>query len=137
MYERTVLQSAFNYLLTGNTDQNLIDGPDPKTTKAKKIAQIEVYSQLIDEIKAAVKDKPNQEAVVNELKELDEKIHLFTEQVTQSSGVISEKLVSRAANWRQLQECDSRLIVLHELDQRFDLLSKHYASDLQRLGFYR
>ena len=135
MYERTVLQSAFNYLLTGNTDQSLIDGPDPKTTKAKKIAQIEVYSQLIDEIKTAVKDKSSQETVVKELKELDEKIHLSTEQVTQSSGVIAEKLVSRAVNWRQLQECDSRLIVLHELDQRFDLLSKHYASDLQRLDF--
>lgn len=133
--EDTALQSAFNYLITGKQDPNLSDGPDPKTTKAKKIAQIEVYQQLLEELSKSLLGKPSASELTEQLDQLTKSIDKATEEITEASSNITKASEIRTLAWRELQEAESRLIVIHELDQRFDLLNKHYASDLERLDF--
>ncbi|RYG99671.1 MAG: hypothetical protein EON58_03095 [Alphaproteobacteria bacterium] len=133
--ERTVDESFFKLLLTGNDDQSVVEGKSTAIRRAETAGKKELIQRLIDETSIRV-------AVLSEgFDELRVRAQAIDSSVTDASVAlsgftarISELDIERRALSGDVQRIGARTSQVFELLSRFELLDKHYTSDLQRLS---
>lgn len=131
--ERTANQSVFDFLISGDDASSMITSAAPAVRKASWKAKFELYGQLIDELKCDAPEDPV--AAEKRLKELDATVDAITTSMTESSNAIAEEQSTRNKSWQAWHAAKSRQTVVEQLLIRFDLLGKHYKSDVERLKF--
>lgn len=128
--------SVFRMLLTGVDDSALIAKEDPKILRARR----EGHAQVVDELLATARTEWEQrlggrteDQLRSVLVEVESSIENASRILTaerESAAALENK---RKAIWKKLREVESRLAVLSELQNRFQLLRKQYEADLSRL----
>jgi hypothetical protein len=132
--DRTVEGEVLRLLVTGLQAGNAIVAPKVTTAQGLK-AQLEVVQQLISQTEAdlsALQLDPTK--VDDELARIDQaRADLLKKyEATRTELVGLERQLAERA--RRLREDESRLVVIEGLGGRFELLDRHYASDIQRLS---
>ncbi|SHN72375.1 ATP-binding protein [Desulfovibrio litoralis] len=131
---RTEDQSLFRFLLTGNDDSSLIPYVSPKDRALSRAAKLEVIdalveknSQCIDEAGISYKDATDQ------LDNLQKTIEREEKQLASSSVKYKELIKERNLLRSEQNKNIERRQEIDGVIQRFQLLDKHYESDLERL----
>jgi hypothetical protein len=135
-YANTKMKSAFSYLLTGIDDNSIVALPDKEIQKAQIEAKREVYEQIIQDIEKDLESqKDSSSDATNNIQNIKNQIEQISNSIRESHNIIFEYQQDREKAWSGQHEAESRLIVIGELLKRFNLLNRHYLSDLQRLEF--
>jgi hypothetical protein len=133
---KTSEKSAFNLLLTGKDAKVEQEIKDTKTAQAKIKAKIETLEKLALFLNKKIEENRFESGKIDEISgSLDKKIDGLSELLDKNSKLIEEKMVERKDTWEKRQKVISRKIQLEKLLSRFELLEKHYISDLERLEF--
>lgn len=135
---RTLEASIVRLMLTGKDDSDVVG----KKQAATRTAQIDAQLGLIDRlIGQAEQDLAN---VTSDASEVEGQIERADAAIDDLSQVLAShqddlrlEQESRKFNRDEMVRADSRLLVLVELLNRFELLHRHYESDLARLTAIR
>ncbi len=131
---RTREQSLFYYLLTGLDAKDFKEVEDPKTIKGKINGKIELIKELIEKTQDKLGDYKNQN--VDDLtKIVNENIDSLSLEYSEQIKKIDELKTKRNQYHVQKTKKESMILFKKELLERFELLKKHYLSDLERLTF--
>jgi hypothetical protein len=126
--------SVFKLLLTGIDDSSLVSSATTKHEDTSREAQIELLNQLIAGMQRQVKDLAGPPVELNEqLDRLEVSISKQAHQLAISESKYREISTSRRGFLNKLEEANNRLTEIRSLLDRFELLDKHYTSDVQRL----
>ena len=132
--DSTVEGEVLRLLVTGLQTGNAIVAPKVTTAQGLK-AQLEIVQQMISQTEADLSAQQLDPAgVVDELARIDQAradlLKMYEATRTELVG-LERQLAERA---RRLREDESRLVVIEGLAGRFELLERHYASDIERLS---
>jgi hypothetical protein len=132
--DETVEKSVFSLLLTGNDASALIEIEETKMRKGRINGQIAFIDKLIKDYEGKIKS-------LNTTKPKEEAVHIET-RIGEFSSILSELskeqeilTKKRLELWEIVEKYKSRVLMIGELRGRFELLQKHYESDLKRLEF--
>ncbi|WP_437648386.1 ATP-binding protein [Sorangium sp. So ce362] len=134
--KKTEEMATFTHLISGTDWSGVVANPDVKLEKATWRGKKELYEQLIEELKREAGEDPlsleelEKAIAVNALK-----ITEVSSKVEESSKVVAQAMGTRKNEWERAQKARSRLLVVEQLRDRFELLKKQYGSDLDRLRF--
>jgi hypothetical protein len=131
---KTREQSLFYYLLTGQDATGFTETEDPKTLKNKIIGKIELTKELIKK----TQDELNQfkgENIEQLQKDLDDEYEKLNLEYRKTIAAIDNTRNERTKYYKNIEKLDTKVLFKNELLQRFNLLQKHYQSDLKRLDF--
>lgn len=133
---KTVESGVFRLLLTGTDDSSIIAKEDPKVSKGRQAGKVELLSGLLKASRERV-------AELGEVRTLSENRELLTLVEASIQAALVERHAAqvsvvplqakRSTAWTSLKVAESKLVVLLELQKRFDLLQEQYNSDLRRL----
>jgi hypothetical protein len=132
--ESTVEGEVFRFLVTGIQSVEPVVAPRKTTAQSAK-AQLELVLQLITQVEGELAAlQLGSLSVDEELTRLDQtRANLLNDY--ESSRVelvdLERELATRS---RVLREAESRLVVVEGLTRRFELLDRHYESDIERLS---
>lgn len=133
---KTAELSLFKLLMTGVDDSSIIAEENQKISKVR----IESKNEILQEIIARTTKEYEELNVPGSYEELQEQLGALEESyenvvtaLNAAQGSVSDMEVRRKQSWEQLRQVESRLVVLNELRNRFDILEKQYNSDLRRL----
>jgi hypothetical protein len=133
---KTSEKSVFNLLLTGKDAQVEQEIKDTKTSQTKIKANIEMLKKFVLVLNRKMEENRFVSENIDEISgNLNKKIDELSELLDKNSKLIEEKMVERKETWEKRQKVISRKIQLEKLLSRFELLEKHYISDLERLEF--
>ena len=128
--------AIFTHLISGTEWSGVIAQPDIKLEKATWRGKSDLYVQLIGELtREASENQLTLEELESRIAETDRVIAEVSSKIEESSRIIANTMVSRKAAWEGAQKIRSRIIMIEQLRERFELLHRHYQSDLSRLQF--
>lgn len=133
---RTKEQSVFRLLLTGIDDSSIIPIEDPKISKVRNTAKIEVIQQLLDESSKELGQMglwPYESAVKQGIDDIELELERLNAELSAENDAINALETKRRSLWEDYKRAQSQLAVSSELRTRFVLLSDQYKSDLARL----
>lgn len=132
----TIEKSVFSLLLSGIDDSELIEVEDPKISKARINAKIEMLRELIAQTQGQIEqqeiDSPLS-ILQNQFTELDLAYAKSCENLALVEASITEIEQERQMTWNNLCKIESRLNELIGLGEKFKLLNSQYNSDIRRL----
>jgi len=132
-----VESSVFRLLLTGLDDSGVVATEAREITQTKKEAKLELLDELLRELaeRLAEMDPPgDRAAVLARLASTDDQLRDAHTTLLQEQSRVDEAERARVQTWRTLRTAESRLGVLSELAERFELLGEQYESDMRRLA---
>ncbi|MGC1349936.1 MAG: hypothetical protein WA858_09165 [Xanthobacteraceae bacterium] len=134
---KTLELSVFKLLLTGVDDSAIQPVERDRAEGLSRVAKIEVIDELIAEHKARLAELVGEEDDANELNgqlsRLDESLDRERTILRQTEQAHREVLQRRTELRRNSELAKSRRSEIDELVARFNLLDRHYQSDLARL----
>jgi hypothetical protein len=137
---RTVELSVFKLLLTGVDDSAIQPGERDRAEGLSRAAKTQVIDELIAEHKARLAELVGEEDESSELAaqlgRLDESLARERAVLRETEQAHREVLQRRTELRRNSELAQSRRDEIDELVARFDLLDRHYQSDLARLDGY-
>lgn len=129
-YEATYKKSLFNFLLTNHDNSDLIEIEDPKLTKAKLSAKIDVYDKLITETSNRI------DALVEyKIEDLNEQINSLEYQYEYNTTLLNRKTTERADYIKNIEKFKNLSIESSRLLNKYNLLKEYYVNDMERLDF--
>jgi hypothetical protein len=135
--EKTVEGEVFRLMVTGQQASVPIAAPKKALVQGAK-AQLEVVGQLASQLEAELAAlQLGTVDLTEELARLDEARGLLLQSYETSRveiGGLERELAERA---RALRQIESRVAVIDGLTRRFELLDRHYESDIERLNAVR
>jgi len=131
---RTKEQSLFYYLLTGKDAKDFKEVEDPKTFKAKINGKIEFLKDLIFKNQKRL-DAYKGQNTDDLRRNIDQSLDALTLEYNDYIIKIDELKKKRNLYHIQRTTKESAILFKKELVERFELLEKHYLSDLERLQF--
>jgi hypothetical protein len=132
----TVDKSVFTLLLSGIDDSELIEVEDPKISKVRINAKIEMLHDLVSQTQEQIEQQDIDHPLhilQTQLNELDSAYDKSYTNLALAEGSITEIEQERLTTWKSLCKIESRLNDLVGLDKRFELLDSQYNSDIRRL----
>ncbi len=129
-YDHVGKKSLFKYLLTGKDDSNLKKRENPKITKAKLIAQIEVYNELIKKASLKLEELEDFNA-----EDLNEQIESLEKQYEYNTTILNRKTKQRTELIKHAESLKNMNIESSRLINRYNLLKEYYNNDIKRLDF--
>lgn len=133
-YAHTFEKSVFKYLLTGDTDNDLIEVEEPKLYQSRVKGKIDLINSLLDiknESAVALSDEMSDFSSSDVQMRLDDLLIRLNE----SSTKLNELTFLRKNKFDELTTVQSDNLRYSELNKRFKLLEEHYNNDLKRLEF--
>lgn len=131
--ERTAEGDAFRLLVTGMQAGKVITVPKKKAIESAK-AQLELVQQMVSQLASDLEGIGISELdVENELEQIEEARRAVLaeyESVRLGLGELEREL---AETTKEGREISSRMVVVEGLTRRFELLNRHYDSDIVRL----
>lgn len=135
--ENTLRQSVFRLLLTGVDDSAVVEKKEAKVSKAESRGKTELLTKLEADLRGKLSDLANHESQDDlklRLDKLDSTVQLVSGLLSTQRDAYAEVERERKSIWTELQQVESRLEVLFQLQERFALLLLQYKSDLARLA---
>ncbi len=133
---KTTEAAVFRLLLTGIDDSSIIAKDNPKAAKIRQEVKTEVIELLLERKRSEI-DELKFDGDADTLREGLARIDVLFQDANSELDVEQESLAaleeSRRNSLVHLQEVESKIVVLSELQSRFELLQKQYISDLRRL----
>ena len=134
---KTAETSVFRLLLTGHDDSSLIEQDEPKVAKGKQEGKKELLEDLLGknerEIDELGPEDITPESIDGTIGEAEAAIEELNGSLTAERASAATLELERKSAWQALRQVESRAAVSVELQHRFELLQKQYASDLRRL----
>lgn len=130
----TVEKSVFLLLLTGDDSSGLMEIEEIKVRKGRINGQIALIDKFIREFN----DKLNTLKIADSKEEasrIQASIGEFSDVLSELSKEQETIMRKRQVLWETVEQYKSRILMVNELKGRFELLQKHYESDLNRLEF--
>ena len=128
---KTKDKNLFKFILSDEDDSNIITLITKNETINKK-AKIEVYTEILLELKNELPQK-NNEDIIEKIKYLDKEIELFEEKHKIEKNKFEIEDEKKNSLYKEKKELKSELIKLEETLQRSFILNKQYDSDIERL----
>ena len=127
--------SLFSVFLTGTDYSSVVEQPEPKVQKARLEAQIALLDELTEDAKSKLENLEfgNRDPDV-EVARIRAQLDDAMKDVAAARDDLTSLETSRREAWASRKRAESRLLVISELQERFELLDDHYASDTARLG---
>lgn len=129
-YEATYKKSLFNFLLTNKDNSDLQEIEDPKITKAKLFAKIEVYNNLIKEASAKVEELED-----FKIEDLNEQINSLEGQYEYNTVLLNKKTQERAEYIKDVEKLKNLITESSRLLNKYTLLQEYYTNDIERIDF--
>lgn len=126
--------AIFKLLLTGVDDSALLSTTVKSSEDQSRGAQIDLLDELIRDHRNQVKELAGPPAELeDQLSKLERGMASRGSQLAQSESTYRELASRRRELLKRVEEGQNRLTEITSLLERFELLDKHYQSDLQRL----
>lgn len=130
---RTAEGDAFRLLITGMEAGQVITVPRKKAIESAK-AQLELVQQMVTQIASNIERLGISELnVENELQEIEGARRAALVEYENIRLGLAELELELANAIKQGREIGSRMVILEGLTRRFELLNRHYDSDIARL----
>lgn len=129
-YEATYKKSLFNFLLTNKDNSNLQEIEDPKITKAKLFAKIEVYNNLIKDASEKI-----EELAGFKIEDLNEQINSLEGQYEYNTALLNKKTRERSEYIKDVEKLKNLIVESSRLLNKYTLLQEYYTSDIERIDF--
>ena len=129
-------RSVFRLLLTGVDDSSITAIENPKISKVRKEAKVEIIQKLLDESIKKLDEigfQLDENAVRQANEVVSTELEKVNAEISDEQNAISVIERQRRSLWEDHKRAQSQLVDLSELHTRFDLLSDQYQSDLARL----
>ncbi len=130
----TVEKSVFKYLLTGISDNGLIEQEEKKIFESKIKGKIEFIEELLTAKNQTIEKLQDLKLDISS-EEISSRITRLLEVLESSTKRIDDLTVKRENDFNELQKTKSLNLQNNELLKRFYLLREHYKNDLNRLNF--
>ena len=132
--QQTVEYSAFKLLVTGTDDSALVSTKEVGARQQSVEGKLELLDQMIGELEGEIEEEGLDQAELRQQFEtLEGEIGRQNEALGEVQARLDEILRRRAAVSREISRRRERMAEIDELSSRFDLLDRHYRSDLKRL----
>ncbi len=126
--------ATFKLLLTGTDDSALVASSKREPEELSRDAQLQLLDQLLDDYRARLKDlTKSPKELAEQLERIDASLRQHAEQVNTTEAAFQEAAGKRRELRKKLEESRERRAEIGTLLERFDLLDRHYASDIERL----
>jgi hypothetical protein len=126
--------STFRLLLTGIDDSALVPSAQKEPEELSRDAQLELLDQLLGDYKDRLKDLTNSPGELEEqLERIDTSLSQHAAQLSATEGEFQQAATRRRLLRKKLEEAKDRRGEVSSLLERFTLLNRHYASDIERL----
>jgi hypothetical protein len=131
---KTAESNIFKLLLSGNDDAALVATKKKVIAKAELQAQLDLLDKLISEYRDELSTQTNDpNDLQGQLERLDGALQRAALAVAETRSLMEQALEFRREVWERNRSNTSRLNEVESLVARFELLDKHYGSDLARL----
>ena len=126
--------ATFKLLLTGTDDSALVASNKSESEELSREAQLHLLDQLLDDYRERLKELTKSPKELEEqLEKIDTSLRQQAAQVNTTEAEFQEAAGKRRDLRKKLEESRERRAEVGAMLARFDLLSKHYASDIERL----
>jgi uncharacterized coiled-coil DUF342 family protein len=133
---KTVESGVFRLLLTGTDDSSIIATEDPKVAKGRQAGKVELLEGLLKATRERLAELGEGSTLAEErdqLSRIESSIQTAVIARKAAQASVAPLQTKRSTAWTALKTAESKLVVLSELQTRFDLLQDQYESDLRRL----
>ncbi|WP_109095922.1 AAA family ATPase [Azospirillum sp. TSH64] len=130
----TANTAVFKLMITGMDDSALMSGATKKADDLSREAQLGLLAQMIKEYTSEIKDmagKPSE--LEDQLLKLETAMESRGNQLSITEEKYRVASSKRRELMRQYEEGSNRLAEISSLIERFNLLSRHYDTDIERL----
>jgi hypothetical protein len=126
--------ATFKLLLTGADDSALVASGKRELEELSREAQLQLLDQLLDDYRAQLKElTKSPEELSDQLEKIDASIRQHTAQVSTTENEFQHTAGKRRELRKKLEEGRERRAEIGAVLERFNLLDKHYSSDIERL----
>ncbi len=126
--------ATFKLLLTGADDSALVASNKREPEELSREAQLKLLDQLLDDYRKRLKDlTKSPKELEAQLEKIDASLRQQAVQVNTTESEFQEAAGKRRELRKKLEESRERRAEIGAMLQRFSLLDKHYASDIERL----
>lgn len=126
--------ATFRLLLTGTDDSALVASSKREPEELSREAQLELLDQLLTEYRGRLKDlTKSPKELEAQLERIDMSMRLHFVQVNTTETEFQHAASQRRDLRRRLEDGRARQDEVVSLLERFRLLDRHYASDMERL----
>lgn len=126
--------ATFRLLLTGTDDSALVANAKREPEELSREAQLQLLDQLLDDYRDRLKQLTKTPKELEEqLQKIDVSLRQQTAQVNTTESEFQEVAGKRRELRKKLEEGRGRREEVATLLERFTLLDRHYASDIERL----
>jgi hypothetical protein len=132
---KTVEQSVFKLLVTGEDDSGIPPRENPKVQRAEREATIAVLSELIGKYEREFAELVvSPISIVSDIVEVNQQVQELNRDLELRRNWLKEAQEQRREVHRSCLRVESRRLLVAELVNRFHLLEERYESDLARLA---
>jgi predicted nuclease with TOPRIM domain len=132
--ERTLEYSIFKLLLTGMDDGSLVSQKIQEQEKARMDSELDTIEHILSDYEKELSEITKHPTELEEqLEKLEASIKSKNELLREMQQNLQHISLERQELWNKRQPLISRIEEINELLVRFELLEKHYASDIDRL----
>ncbi len=126
--------ATFKLLLTGTDDSALVASNKREPEELSREAQLHLLDQLLEDYRERLKELTKSPKELSEqLEKIDGSLRQHTEQVNTTEAEFQQAAGKRRELRKKLEESRERRAEVGALLERFSLLDRHYASDIERL----
>jgi len=132
--DKTMNKSLFKLLLTGEDDDELNRIENPEIKKSHIKGKIEIIKSEIEKQERFLLEA-NQKIGSLSDEQIEQQVQNLIKLVDEAHKSVQHEEEIRAVAWKELDQLISVMSQNEEIRKRFELLNKHYVSDLNRLEF--
>jgi predicted nuclease with TOPRIM domain len=126
--------ATFKLLLTGTDDSALVASNKREPEELSREAQLRLLDQLLDDYRERLRElTKSPKELTEQLEKIDASLRNHTEQLGTTEAEFQQAAAKRRELRRKLEESRERRAEVAALLERFNLLDKHYVSDIERL----
>lgn len=126
--------ATFKLLLTGVDDSALVPNKPKGPEEQSREAQLELLDQMLEEHRERLAElTKDPDDLENQLQRLDTTLAQHSQQLSTTDGQYRVLADRRREIRKRLEEGKDRRAEIDALIERFDLLNRHYISDMSRL----
>lgn len=135
---QTASRSVFQMVLTGDapSQEELAAVREANARREAASQRVDAIDPLIEELRAEIADSDYERGdLERELQRIEQELAEVSETVTQSGNRARNLMIERNRALVVVDKAQRRYTESGELQARFELLSEHYSTDVQRLEF--
>lgn len=125
--------SVLKLLLTGIDDSGMVNSNAIKDAEIDNATKISILDEMISSLEGEIEDVLSESELRDQMSRLDASIVEISRQVSAARVDASQTLQRRQDLTRRMEAALSRQSQIDEFTERFNLLSAHYLTDIERL----